>query len=501
MSLKQPAKDFGTVDQASHSLFHSSTPNRNDKDYKNSGQHDQRASAQSIRTENGQGQLYGDETNFYGRDAHIPAENLITLGSLLASEPEVSRCTLDEENQSSRWEYSSSSQSFPSSLFGSTLEKDGDFPEKFVQCGRDSLKPTWRCFSYGEIFHATNNFHPGNLVGGGEHAEVYRGQIHGGQMIAVKKLADQNADEQKQKEFLIELGIMGHVHHPNITCLMGFCIEGGLYLIFDFSPNGSLESALHGRKKSTLEWSARFKIALGVARGLHYLHRCCKKRIIHRDIKAPNILLGRDFEPQISDFGLAMWLPEQWSHHSVLPLEDTLGSLAPEYFTDGIVDEKTDVYSYGVLLLEIITGRKPVDQSKQNLLFWVKPLVESHNYAALADPKLGSRYDINEMHRLILAASFCVRESAAQRPSTCEVKHKLFHLLVSTNEFCCTELHLSGHDPQVIEIITGLPAPNEENHWRLSESDDGDYDDETTGYATDVECQFLRTPTSKIRGY
>lgn len=164
MSLKQPAKDFGTVDQASHSLFHSSTPNRNDKDYKNSGQHDHRASAQSIRTENGQGQLYGDETNFYGRDAHIPAEDLITLGSLLASEPEVSRCTLDEENQSSRWEYRSSSQSFPSSLFGSTLEKDGDFPEKFVQCGRDSLKPTWRCFSYGEIFHATNNFHPGNKM-------------------------------------------------------------------------------------------------------------------------------------------------------------------------------------------------------------------------------------------------------------------------------------------------------------------------------------------------
>ncbi|XP_031498219.1 probable receptor-like serine/threonine-protein kinase At5g57670 isoform X2 [Nymphaea colorata] len=471
MSSKQPKRDFDTVGQSSDNSFHGSILNRNRMDYKNSDQHNRRSSAQSITAEEPQDGPFGDET-FYKRDAHFSAENFVTLGSLLASEPEELKGPADQESQSSRWEYSSSSQFLSPSIFGA-LEKDGNFSEQLAESERDGLKPTWRCFSYGEIFQATNNFHPGNLVGGGERAEVYKGQIHDGQMVAVKKLANQNADDQKQKEFLIELGIMGHVRHPNITCLIGFCIEGGLYLIFDFSPNGSLEAALHGKSNRPLEWSARYRIALGVARGLHYLHRCCKKRIIHRDIKASNILLGRDFEPQVSDFGLAMWLPEQWSHHSVIPLEGTYGCLAPEYFTNGIVDEKTDVFSYGILLLEIITGRKPVDPSKHNLLFWVKPLMELHNYAALADPKLGSRYDINQMHRLVLAASFCVRESATERPSICEV----------------------------IQIITGVPASRDGKNWKVSESDDDCYDDETNGYVTDIECQFLRTPYSKIRGY
>ncbi|XP_010928966.1 probable receptor-like serine/threonine-protein kinase At5g57670 [Elaeis guineensis] len=285
----------------------------------------------------------------------------------------------------------------------------------------EDQKPSWRCFSYEEISRATNNFHHDNMVGRGGYAEVFRGDLQNGQSVAVKRLAKGNTSEKKEREFLTELGIIGHVSHPNTAFLIGCCIENGLHLIFDFSPNGSLASALHGKNGKFLEWSVRYKIAIGIARGLHYLHRCCRRRIIHRDIKASNVLLGPDFEPQISDFGLAKWLPKQWTHHYIIPIEGTFGYLAPEYFMHGIVDEKTDVFAFGVLLLEIVTGRRPVDSSKPSLLLWAKPLIESGKIAELADPKLEGKYDMGQLQRLVLTASYCVRQTSIWRPSMSEV--------------------------------------------------------------------------------
>ncbi|KAF3670064.1 Receptor-like cytosolic serine/threonine-protein kinase RBK2 [Capsicum annuum] len=232
-----------------------------------------------------------------------------------------------------------------------------------------------KCFSYEEIASSTNYFHPENLVGQGGYSDVYRGDLEDGRIIAVKRLAKDSNDMNKEKEFLMELGVISHVNHPNTASLVGYCIENGFYLIFKFYPNGTLSSALHGKSNKSLEWPMRYKIALGIARGLHYLHKCCKHRIIHRDIKASNVLLGQDHEPQISDFGLAKWLPNKWTHHAVIPIEGTFGYLAPEYFMHGIVDEKTDIFAFGILLLEIITGRRPVDSSRQNLLLWVLELL------------------------------------------------------------------------------------------------------------------------------
>ncbi|PNY03585.1 putative receptor-like serine threonine-protein kinase, partial [Trifolium pratense] len=176
-----------------------------------------------------------------------------------------------------------------------------------------------------------------------------------------------------------------------------------------------------GKAENSLDWPIRYKIAIGVARGLHYLHTCCKHRIIHRDIKASNVLLGPDYEPQITDFGLAKWLPNKWTHHAVIPVEGTFGYLAPEVFMHGIVDEKTDIYAFGVLLLEIVTGRKPVDSSKQNILLWAKPLMESGNIGELADPRMEGRYDAEQLYRVILTASYCVRQTAIWRPTMTEV--------------------------------------------------------------------------------
>ncbi|KAF9625180.1 hypothetical protein IFM89_020047 [Coptis chinensis] len=140
----------------------------------------------------------------------------------------------------------------------------------------------------------------------------------------------------------------------------------------------------------SLEWPVRYKIVIGIA--------------------------------GITDFGLAKWLPKQWTHHYVIPIEGTFGYLAPEYFMHGIVDEKTDVFAFGVLLLEIITGRRHIDMSKQSLMFWAKPLIESVNIEALADSKLESNYDVDEMRRLVLTASYCIRQSSLWRPSMNEVK-------------------------------------------------------------------------------
>ncbi|KAF6149061.1 hypothetical protein GIB67_018639 [Kingdonia uniflora] len=312
-----------------------------------------------------------------------------------------------------------------------------------LSADEETTKPSWRCFSYSEISIATNNFHPDNIVGRGGYAEVYRGELNDGQTIAVKRLAKDNIDENKQKEFLVELGILGHVCHSNTAFLVGFCTENGLHLIFKFSPNGNLSSALHEETGNLLEWSVRYRIVIGVARGLHYLHKCCKRRIIHRDIKASNVLLGPEFEPQISDFGLAKWLPKQWTHHTLIPIEGTFGYLAPEYFMHGIVDEKTDVFALGVLILEIITGRRPVDSSKQNILLWAKPLMECGDISELADPKMGGKYDVDEMRRLVLTVSYCVRQSSLWRPTMTEV----LQLLTDGHE---SEIGLSCKMPEFI---------------------------------------------------
>ncbi|XP_022997396.1 probable receptor-like serine/threonine-protein kinase At5g57670 [Cucurbita maxima] len=347
-----------------------------------------------------------------------------------------------------------------SSFIGSPFRKRNcSFSEK------RSAQPLLSCFSYEMILNATNNFHPENMVGRGGYSEVYKGELSDGKMIAVKRLTKDNKDGNKEREFLMELGIIGHVFHPNTASLVGCCIENGLYLIFNFSQNGNLSSALHGKTSKTLEWSVRYKIAVGVARGLHYLHECCKHRIIHRDIKASNVLLGPDYEPQITDFGLAKWLPNKWTHHAVVPIEGTFGYLAPEYFMHGFVDEKTDVFAFGVLLLEIVTGRRPVDSSKQSLLLWAKPLMESGEIGQLADPKLKC-YDAKELQRVVLAASCCVRQSSVERPSMSEV----------------LEVLTKGHDS---EIAKSLSMP------KLSSDDDNELDDYSMIFGYEIPIDTL----------
>ncbi|XP_021728199.1 receptor-like cytosolic serine/threonine-protein kinase RBK1 [Chenopodium quinoa] len=297
--------------------------------------------------------------------------------------------------------------------------------EDSFDCGLlSAAKPSWRNFKYSELAVATDHFSPGRLLGKGGHAEVYKGCLPDGTIVAVKRLTKkgETEDEERTADFLSELGIIAHVDHPNTASLVGFSVEGGLYLVLQFAPNGSIESYLQG-SLGGLDWTTRLKVAVGVAEGLSYLHHTCQRRIIHRDIKASNILLAEDYEPLISDFGLAKWLPEKWLHHVVYPIEGTFGYLSPEYFMHGIADEKTDVFAYGVVLLEIITGRHAVavGSSRQSLVMWAKPFLDSSNMKEIADPNLGDNYDTEEMKRMMAIASMCIHHTPSKRPFMNEV--------------------------------------------------------------------------------
>ncbi|CAL8166497.1 unnamed protein product [Prunus armeniaca] len=283
-----------------------------------------------------------------------------------------------------------------------------------------NFKSSLVTFTFSDLQRATNNFNNENTIGKGGYSEVYKGCLKNGQLIAVKLLTKGTSDE-KTAGFLSELGIIAHVDHPNTAKLIGCCVEGGMHLVFELSSLGSLGSLLHGLKANKLDWSKRYKIALGIADGLLYLHESCQRRIIHRDIKADNILLTEDFVPQICDFGLAKWLPKQWTHHNVSKSEGTFGYFAPEYFMHGIVDEKTDVYSFGVLLLELISGRPALDDSQKSVVIWAKPLLDNNEIKELVDPSIGDNYDQKEMDHVVLTASLCIEQSSILRPRMSQI--------------------------------------------------------------------------------
>ncbi|XP_031265304.1 receptor-like cytosolic serine/threonine-protein kinase RBK2 isoform X2 [Pistacia vera] len=294
----------------------------------------------------------------------------------------------------------------------STREEDHEMTHIYEY--KSSLKE----FTLSELQIATNNFSKENMIGRGGYAEVYKGCLPNGRLVAVKRLT-KGTESERTSGFLCEIGIIAYVDHPNTAKLIG-CDSDGMHLVFQLSPLGSLGSLLHG-SKDKLDWSKRYKIALGTADGLTYLHESCEKRIIHRDIKADNILLTEDFEPQICDFGLAKWLPRQWTHHNVSKFEGTFGYFAPEYFMHGVVDEKTDVYAFGVLLLELITGRRAVDHLQQSVVIWAKPLLDNNDIRELVDPSLCNNYDRDEMDRVVLTASLCIEQSPILRPRMSQV--------------------------------------------------------------------------------
>ncbi|MED6123480.1 hypothetical protein PIB30_049491 [Stylosanthes scabra] len=236
-----------------------------------------------------------------------------------------------------------------------------------------------RLFEYQELVSATSNFLPENLIGKGGSSEVYRGCLPDGQELAVKIL---KPSDDVLKEFLLEIEIITTLNHKNIISLLGFCFENGnLLLVYDLLSRGSLEENLHGSKKNSLVfgWSERYKVAMGVAEALDYLHCKDDQPVIHRDVKSSNVLLSEDFEPKLSDFGLAKWASTSSSQITCTDVAGTFGYLAPEYFMYGKVHDKIDVYAFGVVLLELLSGRKPISgdlpKGQESLIMWISKLL------------------------------------------------------------------------------------------------------------------------------
>ncbi|KAK4339585.1 hypothetical protein RND71_041047 [Anisodus tanguticus] len=363
-------------------------------------------------------------------------KNQENVSSSPKAKPSGSQLCLSNPRMSSRWHkffkmWKRNSvkrlPSFPPLAVPKISRRKSRSVRENVPAGFRDFKSSWKNFSLSDLKNATNNFSEENLIGKGGYAEVYKGCLPDGQLVAVKRLNKGTAGEQEQN-FLCEIGIIAHVDHPNTARMVGYGVEGGTYLVLQLSSQGSLGSFLRG-SRDKLDWATRYKIIFGISNGLLYLHENCQRRIIHRDIKADNILLTEDFVPQICDFGLAKWLPKEWTHHNVCKFEGTFGYFAPEYFMHGIVDEKTDVFSFGVLLLEIITGRQALDDSQQSLVLWAKPLLDKHDEKGLIDPVLGDKYNPKEMERVITTAGLCVEQNPLMRPRMNQASSSfLYHL-------------------------------------------------------------------------
>lgn len=278
---------------------------------------------------------------------------------------------------------------------------------------------TCKFFQYEELLNSTNCFSQENLIGKGGNSKVYIGCLPNGHQVAIKV---SKFSEKISRDFLLEVDIITRLQHERIVSLIGICVEDNNHIsVYSFFSRGSLEENLHGKRaKSPLNWNMRFKVAVGIAEALNYLHNGCSRPVIHRDVKSSNILLSDDCKPKLSDFGLAIWGPTTSPYLTHGDVVGTFGYIAPEYFMYGKVSIKVDVYAFGVVLLELLTGRKPINDESpkglESLVMWATPILERGDFMKLLDPSLDGKYEEDQMKRMICTASLCIRRAARRRP-------------------------------------------------------------------------------------
>eukprot|EP01018_Ginkgo_biloba_P034026 Gb_11949 [translate_table: standard] len=283
-------------------------------------------------------------------------------------------------------------------------------------------------FDYEVLRNATGNFGNDNVLGGGGFGKVYKGNLPDGRQVAVKKL-NGSRTTQAMAEFVTEVKLISSARHRNLVRLLGCCTLGHeRLLVYEYMPNNSLDKHLFGDIINPLNWEIRFDLIVGTARGLAYLHEDSNVRIVHRDIKCGNILLDDKFHPKIADFGLAKFFPEGQTHLSSR-VGGTIGYTAPEYAVHGQLSEKADVYSYGVVVLEIVSGRKCMNtrlpEHMQLLLEWAWNEYESDQVLGIIDTKLEGMYPQEQVLRVITIALLCTQGTAVLRPSMSQVMSML----------------------------------------------------------------------------
>ncbi|KAL3828134.1 hypothetical protein ACJIZ3_016936 [Penstemon smallii] len=292
-------------------------------------------------------------------------------------------------------------------------------------------------FTFRELASATNNFRQECLLGEGGFGRVYKGRLDKtGQIVAVKQL-DRNG-LQGNREFLVEVLMLSLLHHQNLVNLIGYCADGEQrLLVYEYMPLGSLEDHLLDLppRQPPLPWFTRMKIALNAAKGLEYLHDKANPPVIYRDLKSSNILLDREYNAKLSDFGLAKLGPVGDRSHVSSRVMGTYGYCAPEYQRTGQLTVKSDVYSFGVVLLELITGKRAVDTTRsheeQNLVTWADPIFKEPNrFSELADPLLRGDFPRKSFNQAVAVAAMCLQEDATIRPLIRDVVTALSYLWV-----------------------------------------------------------------------
>ncbi|KAI9100075.1 hypothetical protein K1719_024293 [Acacia pycnantha] len=285
-------------------------------------------------------------------------------------------------------------------------------------------------FRYKDLKSATKNFSETNKIGEEGFGDVYKGTLKNGKVVTIKKF-DLGQSKQMEKDFESEVKLISNVHHRNIIRLLGCCSKGQeRFLVYEHMKNNNVGQFLSGENKGSLSWMQRYGIILGTARGLAYIHEEFHVRIIHRDVKTSNILLDDDFQPKIADFGLAKLLPRDKSHIST-QFAGTTGYVAPEYAMHGQLSEKVDIYGYGIVVLEIISGQKSSNASKvedkdEYLLQKAWKLYERGMHIQFVDETLDPNdYDAEEVKKIIEIGLLCTQASPAARPRMSEIVRML----------------------------------------------------------------------------
>ncbi|KAI9122144.1 hypothetical protein K1719_006833 [Acacia pycnantha] len=351
------------------------------------------------------------------------------------------------------------------------------FQDQTTHQGRES-EATFRVFTHSELKSATRSFDSSNKIGEGGFGTVYKGRLRDGIFVAVKVLSIELDSLRGEKEFVAELSTLGDIKHQNLVTLRGCCVEGAhRYLVYEYMENNSLHRYFLGSQEGRMRfsWGSRREVAIGVARGLAYLHEEIKPYIVHRDIKARNILLDRNLRPKVSDFGLAKLLRDDKSYVST-QVAGTLGYLAPEYASSGKVTRKSDVYSYGILLLEIVSGLPVVDPCQDTQRFLVEKAWAAYEAGDLtkmvdAELKEESVAEEEESVRFLKVGLLCAQETAKLRPRMSEVvemlsnKIEMLNVSISKPGFVHDLRAIRTRDAPHSEVSTSRAAAYASSIW------------------------------------
>ncbi|GFZ09527.1 leucine-rich repeat protein kinase family protein [Actinidia rufa] len=287
-----------------------------------------------------------------------------------------------------------------------------------------------RSFSFEELKKCTNNFSDDNVIGSGGYGKVYKGVLHRGQLVAVKRA--QRGSMQGGLEFKSEIEMLSRVHHKNVVSLVGFCFEhDDQMLVYEYIPNGTLKESLSGKSGVQLDWTRRLRIALGAARGLQYLHELANPPIIHRDIKSNNILLDERLTAKVADFGLSKLMGDPEKGHVTTQVKGTMGYMDPEYYMTQQLTNKSDIYSFGVVMLELVTARQPIEKGKY-IVREVKQYMDKtkllYNLQEILDPSILVT-PLKGLEKFVDLALSCVEDAGAERPPIGDVVKEIENIM------------------------------------------------------------------------